>query len=118
MKEKSDLINYVYYKGGVNELEKLKLICEKIWNDFVVPRDAKISELEAWSIKQNSFIDKLGQENETLKSELDKAKHMLTEIDRSLYVGPDLQDNEIMLHYIGVASVIKEEIEDFLKDKK
>jgi hypothetical protein len=92
---------------GMEEMdthENIMLGMKRIWNHYVIPlqkqipvngyyvaqldrihelthsiqeRDAKIAELESWSVKQNTFIDKLSQENERLKSELDKATKLL-----------------------------------------
>lgn len=77
--------------------------------------------LDALDLKEGkgpTALSMLSAERDRLKAELDTAKELLWSIHRSLYIGPDLRDKEIMLHYIGVASVIKEEIEGFLKDKK
>lgn len=51
-----------------------------IWKDKIEELESEVKKLEAWSKKQNDFIDKLGQENQKLREERDRfaidfAKH-------------------------------------------
>lgn len=90
------------------ELEVGEYVGEKIWNDFVVPRDAKIAELEKQKNKildeANFYYDEYCKQKlqiDRLKSELDKAKKILSD-----YV-----------HY-GDSRIARDQASDFLKDKK
>ena len=45
----------------------------------------------------------------SLRQQLETLRGFVKEVDASLYHGPDLEDKEIMQHYIEVFKIIKEE---------
>ena len=56
-------------------------------------------------------VDKLVSQ---LKEDNEKLREALRQIDNSLYLGPDLNDKEVLEFYIGVVGEIKKEIESLL----
>ena len=46
----------------------------------------------------------------------EKYRNLLEEINKSLYVGEDLKDNDVLNWYMGVVRVIKEEITKVLNE--
>lgn len=103
-----------------------ELFPEDWGNALPTPKDLFNTDMTSaskdWNeVNRNKAIqlatEAVAAEREKYEKEIREMREILHEIDKSLYIGPDLQEEDVLKWYIDVVSVIKDQIKEQLQQR-